>query len=101
MLELSSGLMNFPGAQMHVGPAGNKALAAAAEQAGIGAEEASDGVGALVQLLAETAKLNLNEQVRTPSLEIQDEKLVRKPSGEKDGRKCADMRKCGNELWPW
>ena len=56
-------------------------------------EEASDGVGALVQLLAETAKLNLNEQVlkghlprvinRTTSLERKDEKFERKSSGEK------------------
>lgn len=57
---------------MHAGPAGNKALAAAAEQAGIGAEEASDGVGALVQLLAETAKLNLSEQVQRTSLDSLD-----------------------------
>jgi hypothetical protein len=47
--------------QLHVGPAGYKAIAAAAEQAGIDEDAAAVAVDALVQLLAETAKLDLAE----------------------------------------
>jgi len=47
--------------QLYVGPAGYKAIAAAAEQAGIDEDAAAGAVDALVQLLAETAKLDLAE----------------------------------------